>query len=334
MRVAIRPFSATDYAALAALHNATFPEFSMPEAELRLEDDIRPARCRSARWVAEADGRVVGLSGYHQEPSMFDPRKFSLDVMVEPTLYGQGIGGQLWAVLLNALRDLDPLRVDTWSREDMPCRLGFLEHRGFRPDMRLWTSELSLRTFDARQFERPAARPAGIRIASLADLRATDPNTNEHLYDLWSTVRQDVPIAPGEVRQPVPFDEWLARQQRPSLLPHGYFVALDVDLYVGLTQLWATDEPGLLRTGLTAVRGEYRRRGIALALKLVSLSWAATAGYARVQTDNASTNAGMLAINDRLGFVRNPAWIHYAVDWSDLARVDGRTEAKAAPAGS
>lgn len=333
MRVAIRPFSPHDYAAFAALYNANFPEFSASEDEFRLDDSVRPARCRVARWVGELDGRVVGLCGYSQEPSMFHPHKFTLDLMVEPSLQGQGIGGRLWAVLVEALGELEPLRVDMWSREDMPCRVGFLERRGFQSDMRLWTSELSLRTLDIEQFQNQAAHPAGIRIASLAELRAADPDANQHIYELWSIVRADVPIAPGEVRQPLPFEEWQARQERPSLLPHGYFIALDGEHYVGLTQLWATDEPDLLRTGLTAVRAEYRRRGIALSLKLHALRWAVEAGYRRVQTDNASTNTGMLAINDRLGFVRNPVWVHYAVDWSELPGVQGRATARAAPAG-
>jgi mycothiol synthase len=66
-----------------------------------------------------------------------------------------------------------------------------------------------------------------------------------------------------------------------------------------------------LRTGLTAVRRAYRRRGIALALKVRSLEFGKANGYSSVQTENESNNRGMLAINDELGFVKNPAWAHY-----------------------
>jgi GNAT superfamily N-acetyltransferase len=55
--------------------------------------------------------------------------------------------------------------------------------------------------------------------------------------------------------------------------------------------------------------GPHRRRGIALALKLAAIDYARRVGAPIIRTDNDSTNTGMLAINSRLGFVRQPGWI-------------------------
>jgi RimJ/RimL family protein N-acetyltransferase len=68
---------------------------------------------------------------------------------------------------------------------------------------------------------------------------------------------------------------------------------------------------GELRTGMTGVRREWRRRGIALALKVRSLEFAKAQGFRRVVTENETNNRGMIAINDRLGFVKQPAYVHY-----------------------
>jgi mycothiol synthase len=58
---------------------------------------------------------------------------------------------------------------------------------------------------------------------------------------------------------------------------------------------------------LTGVKREYRRRNLALALKVRSVQFAKDNGYTSIRTDNDSSNTGMLAINDKLGFKRGAA---------------------------
>ena len=48
------------------------------------------------------------------------------------------------------------------------------------------------------------------------------------------------------------------------------------------------------------------------ALKVRALSFARERGYRYVKTENESNNKGMLFINDDLGFVKKPAWVHYS----------------------
>jgi mycothiol synthase len=53
---------------------------------------------------------------------------------------------------------------------------------------------------------------------------------------------------------------------------------------------------------MTATLPEYRRRGLALLVKLAAARWAADAGIERLLTENDEDNAGMLTINERLGY--------------------------------
>jgi GNAT superfamily N-acetyltransferase len=133
---------------------------------------------------------------------------------------------------------------------------------------------------------------------------------------MWLEIRHDVPAPPGSVRTAVSFESFWEMSDRPSLWPGGYFIAVDGDAFVGVSHLWRSPEPAVLRTGLTGSLRTHRRRGIALALKVRALSAAKSAGYHYAKTENEFNNVGMLAINDTLGFKKNPAWVHYAKSMS------------------
>src|SRR5690606_23520676 len=138
----------------------------------------------------------------------------------------------------------------------------------------------------------------------------TDPDRNAKLYKLEFALERDVP-SPEPITE-VPFEEWMKLWDRPNLLPDAWFIAVHDGEYVGSTNLWKTQaRDDLLYTGLTGVLREYRRKGIATALKLQAVRYAQTHGISQVRTWNAQSNEGMLGINVRLGFVRQPAYIMF-----------------------
>jgi RimJ/RimL family protein N-acetyltransferase len=70
-------------------------------------------------------------------------------------------------------------------------------------------------------------------------------------------------------------------------------------------------QPGsdALQGGLVGVRRAFRRQGIALAMHARAIAYAQARGYARIVTSTAAANAGMRAVYERLGFVRQADWI-------------------------
>ncbi len=62
---------------------------------------------------------------------------------------------------------------------------------------------------------------------------------------------------------------------------------------------------------MTGVLPSHRGRGIAMALKLATIAYGRQHGYSEIRTWNETHNTGMLAINERLGFTRQPAWITF-----------------------
>jgi len=91
-------------------------------------------------------------------------------------------------------------------------------------------------------------------------------------------------------------------------------VAVSGGIYIGYSELFAGRQVDTLRQEATAVRRAYRRRRVALALKLRGLAYAQAHGYARVDTGMASNNAAMVALNTRLGFVPERAYLTFRKD--------------------
>ncbi len=58
----IRPFTDADYAALTEINNVTWEDEQIAAEAYAEEDEYRDPKCKFDRWVAEVDGRVVGMS--------------------------------------------------------------------------------------------------------------------------------------------------------------------------------------------------------------------------------------------------------------------------------
>jgi GNAT superfamily N-acetyltransferase len=307
----IRPFTPYDYQALVAIHNATYPTFPSSVEEYVTSDQARLPQLRHCRWIAVADGAVVGAAQYTQTSEPDQPLEFEVGVGVLPSAEGRGIGSALYDRIAGALSPLDPARLTSHGCEDRPRSICFLEDRGFTQYMREGDAKLDLTAFDPSPYTgvEDGLRADGVAICPLADLAAADPGCYHRLYDLEFTVFRDVP---GREDEPRPsFERWMRRFETADFDPAGFFVAVaDGDL-VGQAWVRPLADGATLHHELTGVRRAYRRRGIALALKLRAIAYGQAAGYATILTSNEVHNTPILTLNWRLGFVALPAWVFF-----------------------
>lgn len=233
--------------------------------------------------VAELDGEVVGagLGGKSdvQGRGFVQPR-------VHPAARRRGVGSALLRELADHVASLGFDQAGS-SVDDDGSR-AFAERFGFKEVDREVEQVIAL---PAGLPEAPV--PDGVEVVSIAErpelLRDAYPLAQEEGYpDL--AVDGDVVIK---------LEDWLRDE---ATLPEGSFVALHEGRIVGYSGLIRHDNPGVAEDGLTVVARDWRRRGLAIALKRLELVWAAANGFDEVLTWTQRGNDGMRAVNERLGY--------------------------------
>jgi GNAT superfamily N-acetyltransferase len=319
-KTTLRIFTPADYEAVIAVNRASYPDYPESVEEWRHWDESWDStKYFKQRLIAVDGARVVGWGQLNHMQWQFLADKYRLDVTVHPEHRRRGHGSGLHDELLATARSRGAIAVQAAAKESMADGVAFLAARDYRERKRDWESRLFVRKFDFARFAGADERVAkqGIRITTLAAERQRDPEVLPKAYELSQGCSRDVPSV--DPATPLPFAEWQRNViEAPSHLPDAYFIAIDeAGRYLGLSDLASSlDDPTFLWQGLTGVRREARGRGIAMALKLRTVRYALDKGVEHIKTWNDQRNQPMLAINEALGFERQPAWIVYEKDLS------------------
>jgi len=248
-----------------------------------VEELRRTMTPESLYLLADIDGEVVG-SGMANRSDLAG--QGSLAPRVLEAARRRGVGT---ALLRELAAHLERAGFDqAGSLVDDPGSFAFAEKFGFR--------EVDREVEQVRAIgdERRPEVPDGIEIVSVAER----PELFELTYELAVEAFQDFAVdKPIEVSPEQWKREWLT-------WPDGSFVALADGEVVGCAGLIRDeDHPDRAENSLTAVRRDWRRRGLASVLKRMTLAWAAEHGLRELYTWTQTGNEGMRAVNEKLGYV-------------------------------
>jgi len=246
-----------------------------------VEEMRRKSTPESLFLLAELDGDVAG-SGIAGPSDLADQGFLAPRVL--PDARRRGVG----TALLRELAAFEQLGFDrAGAMVDDSGSLAFAERFGFREVGR---DVEQVRTIGHEPWPNV---PDGVEIVSIAER----PELFSRTYDLAREAFEDFAI---DKSIEVSLEQW---EREWLTWPEGSFVALEDDQVVGCAGLIRDDDrPDRAENSLTAVRRDWRRRGLASTLKRMTLAWAAENGVRELYTWTQRGNEAMRAVNEKLGY--------------------------------
>jgi mycothiol synthase len=231
--------------------------------------------------VAELDGEIVG-AGLAQLSDVAG--RANAIPRVHPDARRRGIGTALLRELVAHASTLGRSELSA-SVEDEGSK-AFAERFGFR-EVDRQVEQVKVLGDEPE----PPPLPDGVEVATIAER----PELLEAAHPLGVQGFADMALDGSAT---ISLEDWLAEE---ATYPDGSFVALSDGEIVGYSGLCRLSE-GVAEDGLTVVRRDRRRRGLATALKRRELAWAAANGLREVVTWTQTGNEGMRRANELLGF--------------------------------
>jgi GNAT superfamily N-acetyltransferase len=207
---------------------------------------------------------------------------------------------------------LNPWIVRFALTENLHDSLQFLRKRGYAEEWRSYESCWDIRQFDPAQFDGidEKLNAGGIVIKTYAEF-ADDPNRDTKLYELSEDTRADTAFIEPLTRNE--YGRW-----RDMCLDgyrantDAFFVAARDGEYVGIAMLAKAEAGANIDTRWVGVRRDMRGQGIAMGLKKRMFNYARAHDHPRITTVTNSKNAPVIAMNQKLGYIDQPAWVYYS----------------------
>lgn len=267
----------------------------------RLEDGIRFS-------VAITCGKVIGFHGIYRAYTNLE-RNYAIYLMVNQGYTDCGVGSLLYDHLLVDAQEIGARTLRAWVHDNSERSLRFATKRGYKITKHSIEMIFDLKSWDDAGVEPTlqALREQGFLFTDMAELGDT-PEARRKLYTLNNNASATDPGSDG-IPPWASFEEFDRDVCSSSWYhPDAQIVAIDTQngewaAMSAITVFESADHAYNLFTG-TDVR--YRGRKLAQAVKALALRRARKFGVDTVRTSHNSENEAMIAIDQKLGYVRTP----------------------------
>lgn len=290
------------------------------DAEARPEDPPYPAQVIEARfratsklwqrseWIALAEGRLIGHATFVMNFTGSNEHIREVGISVHPDHRRRGLGRALFAAGVSAIVEGEAKLVEWWTTTRVPAGQAVSERLRAKRGLHMRASQLDLASVDRELMDRWAAiEPAGHRLVWIDD--DIPAELLEQALEAFRAInrmpREDLEMEDWKFTEETTRD-W-ERTRKARGMTQWLILAIEeaTGAAAGFTNVvFDRRYAHLVDQGGTAVDPTHQGRGIGKWMKAVMVRRIlADLPQARfIRTENARTNAPMLAINHGMGF--------------------------------
>lgn len=300
-------------------------DFSRVAELMRLVWPSDTAQKLEEAWRTQQDARVFytvgcdaagGIAGVGQVTcnTNNDPESFRIRVVVNPMCRRRGLGSLLCDELQRIVEVQGGSRITSFAWDHCPEGSQFAVKHGFTQQGGSHISVLDIAGFDESRFEGviEQVQSQGVLFATLADFGDTE-EARRKCFETNNRTMKPAFEGAGSHEWPS-FEVFVERVCASSWYrADGQIVAIDkaTGEWIGLGSIGFETDGVTAFNAYTGVDPRYRGRDIALALKLLGVRCARRHGCTTLRANNAPPNAPMLAINNKMGYVRHGTMLWY-----------------------
>ncbi|MBU6424684.1 MAG: GNAT family N-acetyltransferase [Chloroflexi bacterium] len=296
-------------ALMQAIEHEEVPEDPIPPYEPMAAKFRMRSPFREMRWFGAFHGdRLVGGAALGIDKSGSNAHVRQVHVQVLPQHRRRGVGRALFATVVDEIDAGDGILLHAWTSTRIPAGPAFAERVGAEDALHMRCNQLDVATLDRELMARWARRdPPGFRLEWI------DGDVPDRLMEHVLTAHRTMNTMP---REGLRVEDWKStpemvrdreRHRKESGREHLMLLAID-EASGGMASFTEINMdprvPQVIWQGGTATVPEYRNRGLGKWVKgrmmLRILEQLPAARY--IRTNNAGSNAPMLAINEQMGF--------------------------------
>jgi len=316
--IKIKSFTETDFefSEVTRLYNLVSHDDKEHVDDMKEGWAVRDKSLKRDRLLLHEDDMIVGYLGYAQGRDK-NNRNCYFNIFLDPQYNGNGYRQLLYDRMREDIKafNCNRLYADVYEHPNYEQYKKFLLSNKFYVGLKIREYSLNLETLDLHEYHPLLEKldSQGIKFFDEKNEMKDFPNHYEKLEALDWAYTQDFPMPEGITPTREPFEQFMKYQKLFEEKRYGIgIVAVDGDKYVGSTDIhvFPKSDPHKAWTGSLGVLREYRRQGIATALKVKAFDKLKEKGIKQVRTDNEENNP-MYKINVALGFTPEPYCYDY-----------------------